>query len=366
VSGTEFASAEPFRLSLEIPSGSPEAFEQWRFGVAPLFAMDAPSAAERDRFHLSGASYQFSGLAVASVRSSPTVFDRGGRVIARSGLDQIDVITYLAGGCRLTVEGRETEVNTGDILLLDMTRPCRLLTSSYHHLSILLPRADIESFLPDAEMLHGLVLPHGTPLNTLLMSHMRTLYSEAPSFRNGDGDAAVRATAGLVAACADRSGTGGASAPFVKTSLAARRVRLLIQANLSDPHLGPEFLVKHGGVSRSTLYRLFEPMGGVRRYIRQRRLNRAFRLLSNPAQRGERIGSIASRCGFENDAVFSRAMRQAYRMSPSEVRAAASDDTQLAPNGDEGSTAFRDMNYWLAGFIERATRQGDVARTIRE
>lgn len=356
VSGAAFARTEPFQLGLEVLPGSGEAFEQWRFGVAPMFAMDAADAAERGRFHLAGMSYQFSGLAVGSVRSSATIFDRGGEVIARSGLDQIDVITYLAGRCRLTVAGQEREINAGDIFLLDMTRPCRLLTSSYHHLSILLPRADIESFLPDAEVVHGLILPSGTPLNTLLMSHMRALYSEAPSFRNGDGNAAARATAGLVAACADRLGSGGASAPLVETSLAARRVRLLIQSHLGDPHLGPEFLVKHGGVSRSTLYRLFEPMGGVRSYIRQRRLIRAFRLLSNPAQRSERIGSIASRCGFENDAVFSRAMRQAYGMSPSEVRAASWGDSSPAPDGEHDSTAFRYMNHWLAGYSGGAER----------
>jgi AraC-like DNA-binding protein len=52
------------------------------------------------------------------------------------------------------------------------------------------------------------------------------------------------------------------------------------------------------GLSRSALYRLFAPIGGISDYIRQRRLARA-RLALNASARGRGgIGKIARQFGF--------------------------------------------------------------------
>ena len=336
----------PFGAVLRVAAGSAEDFEHWHSSVAPMFAMDAADSEERGHFLLEGASYQFAGLAVASVTSSATVFDRDARVIARGGIDSILVQTYLTGGYRLAVAGRETDVNAGDICLLDMTSPCVLRGTAYTHLSIVVARTEIEALAPDLDALHGLILPRGTPLNKLLLSHMRALYAEAPSLGNSEGQAAARATAGLISACAAPGLAEREVGRRTNASLAGVRLRRLIEANLGDPELGPEFLVRNGGVSRATLYRLFAPMGGVRAHIQQQRLARAFRMLSNPARRGERVGAIAARCGFADDTVFSQALRRAYGMSASDIRATAADHS-TRPAAGEGS--FREVNRWLLG-----------------
>ena len=127
-----------------------------------------------------------------------------------------------------------------------------------------------------------------------------------------------------------------------------RGLRRLIEANLDDPTLGPDYLIADGSISRSTLYRLFEPFGGVAAYVRQRRLTRAFQILSDPATQHERIGTVAARCGFADDTVFSRAFRRAYGMSPNDIRAAA-DGRQGAGVGASGGHPFHDLNSWLIG-----------------
>lgn len=343
---------EPFQFTLRVAPGSAEDFEQWRFGVAPMFAMDAADAEGRASFALDGTAYQFPGLSVSSVSSSPTVFDRNRKVVARGGMDQVIVQAYLAGGYRLTVEGQETEVRAGDICVYDMTRPCLIRATSYLNITIIFARAALEPLVADIGALHGVILPHGSPLNTLLLSHMRLFYAEAPSLGNAEGIAAARATEGLIAACLGPSASGRDAARHATAVVAIQRLRRLIEVHLGDPDLGPDFLCRQGGVSRATLYRLFEPFGGVSNFIRQRRLARAFRMLSDPLFRTLHIHALAARCGFASYAAFSRALRQTYGMSPSDIRAGAGFGHA---SQDSGDGTFFALNRWLRG-IDVATQ----------
>ena len=346
MSGTAPRLSEPFRLKLHVPRGSSEGFEQWRFGMSPIFAIDVDGEVRRSRFWFESTAYQFAGMSVSQTSSVTALFDRSPQVVARSGIDQIVLTAYLDGGYRFTANGCEAEVKAGDIVILDLSRSCRMAAVNYTSLSVVVPRAALEPLIADIDRLHGLVLAHGAPLNTLLLSHMRTLYAEAPNLANGEGVAAASATEGLIAACLGPSAAGRETGRQATAAVAMQRLRRLIEAHLGDADLGPDFLCQHGGVSRATLYRLFEPFGGAGNYIRQRRLVRAYRMLCDPASSGERIRSVAARCGFNSQAIFSRALRRAYGMSPSDIRAGAGDGGAPAWRS-EGS--FAELNRWLRG-----------------
>ncbi|HEX4765705.1 MAG TPA: helix-turn-helix domain-containing protein [Lichenihabitans sp.] len=64
----------------------------------------------------------------------------------------------------------------------------------------------------------------------------------------------------------------------------------------------------------------FYEFGGVADYIKSRRLARAHFILGNPSGRLG-ISGIARMCGFQNDAHFSRSVRQAYGYTPGDARA---------------------------------------------
>jgi AraC-like DNA-binding protein len=78
-------------------------------------------------------------------------------------------------------------------------------------------------------------------------------------------------------------------------------------------------LCKLAGVSRSNLYRMFEPYGGVARYVQRQRLRRAHDLLADP-DCIRKIGSIANDYCFADASTFSRAFRHEFGYSPSDVR----------------------------------------------
>ncbi len=96
-------------------------------------------------------------------------------------------------------------------------------------------------------------------------------------------------------------------------------VRAFIVHNLDDPGLGPARLCRRFGLSRTRLYRLFEPFGGVAGYIREQRLDRAFRELAERDLGQRRLVEVALECGFDSQSHFCRLFRQRFGMTPGEA-----------------------------------------------
>lgn len=336
----------PFRLSLSVAPGNAREFDLWRCGYAPIYAADASHVRARSSFGAEMTGYLFGDVAIASDRSSAAVFERTTQTIARSGIDHISVLVYSAGGCALDIEGRAAELHVGDVCIFDMTRRSAVRAPDHANLAIVLPRALLAPHVADIDGLHGLILRRSTPLNTMLVSHMQTFFAEAPTLGLSDARAAAAGTAALVAAFAGPSAEGRDTIAQAAASLqAARRT---IEENLHDPDLGPDFVCRQLGMSRAKLYRLFEPIGGVSHYIQERRIARAYRIITDPAHARERVGAIAARCGFSNASVFSRAFRQAFGMSPAELRDAVG-RAETADIGLAGDSAFETMRRWLLG-----------------
>jgi AraC-like DNA-binding protein len=336
------------RLSLSVARGNAREFELWRWGHAPIYAMDAPHARARASFSSRMTGYIFGDIAIASDRSSAAVFERTGQTIARSGIDNVSLVVYSDGGCDLDIEGRAAELHAGDVCVLDMTRRSALRVTDHKNLSIVLPRALLAPYVADLDGLHGRILRRGAPLNAMLVRHLQTLFAEAPALGLSDARAAAGATAALVAAFVGPSPDGRDAIARTAAAASLQAARRTIEANLHDPGLGPEFVGRQLGMSRAKLYRLFEPIGGVGQYIQQRRMARAYQAITDPAQTRERVGEIAARCGFSNASVFSRAFRQAYGVSPTELRSAVG-RAGTADIGLSGDSGFHTMRRWLLG-----------------
>jgi AraC-like DNA-binding protein len=337
-----------FRLDVSVTPGNAREFDLWRSGMAPLFAMDSADSEARSSFGAQMTSYQFADVAIASGQASAATFERTAPLIARSGIDNIAVLVYAKGGCALDVEGRAAEVRAGDVCFLDLSRPVNLRAPDYESLTLILPRAALAPSLADLDGLHGQALQKSNPLNTILVNHLRTLFAQAPSLSAADGRAAAKGTAALIAAFAGPSANGRDTMARTESATSLHALRRFIEAHLYNMDMGPEFICRQLGISRAKLYRAFEPMGGVSHYILQRRLTLAYRMLIDPADADQRVGAIASRCGFGNVSVFSRAFRDAYAMSPTELRDAFERD-ELADVRFSGEAGFGTMSRWLLG-----------------
>ncbi|HEU4853701.1 MAG TPA: AraC family transcriptional regulator [Nitrosospira sp.] len=97
-------------------------------------------------------------------------------------------------------------------------------------------------------------------------------------------------------------------------------IKEFIDKSLALESLDAALIGHRFGMSRSSVYRMFESEGGVANYIRRRRLMQALSLLAlSPARGRPRILDIAIKCGFSSDMVFTRAFRKMFSMSPSMV-----------------------------------------------
>lgn len=99
------------------------------------------------------------------------------------------------------------------------------------------------------------------------------------------------------------------------------RICQTIERNLDNPELAPSRVAQAEGISERYLQKLFEGVGdNFSHYVRERRLQRAWSDLSNPAEAHRSISEIAYRYGFSDSAHFSRAFRHRFGLPPREFR----------------------------------------------
>jgi AraC-like DNA-binding protein len=156
-------------------------------------------------------------------------------------------------------------------------------------------------------------------LGRLLADYLFLLDRSLSQLNTAEIPYVVEATRSLVAVCLapSRDRLAEARRPIDATLLA--RARRLIDAELMKPDLGSDSLCAELGVSRSRLYRLFEPLGGIASYVRRQRLHRIRAALSNSMD-GRSIYRIAGQWGFVDASAFSRTFRHEFGISPKEAR----------------------------------------------
>lgn len=337
-----------FRLDISVARGNAQEFELLRSGLSPLFAIDAADRRERPSFRARMTSYQFADIALSASNTSAANYERTTQTIARSAVDNVCLLVYSQGGCRFGADGRSAEIHPGDVCIFDMTRPSTVQATDFADLSVVLPRALLGSQLADIDGLHGQVLAKSHPLNAMLVNHLRTLYAQAPVLSVSDVRAAAQGATALIAAFAGASENGREGIRKAAAASSLQAARRIIETNLHNRVLGPDFICSQLGMSRAKLYRLFEPTGGVSQYILQRRMARAYRSLIDPMQARERVSTIAARCGFSDASIFSRAFRQVHGQSPTDFRDACARIDTL-DTGHSFDNDFATMRRWLLG-----------------
>lgn len=114
-----------------------------------------------------------------------------------------------------------------------------------------------------------------------------------------------------------------------------RQIQRFIDANLDNPRLSSSMILAHHGVSRASLYRMFESIGGVRNYITDLRTSRA---LLEVWQSGGGYGAIRSaqdRWRFSSQPNFNRTVHRLFGNSPKRLLStAARYDAAFRPKSD--------------------------------
>jgi AraC-like DNA-binding protein len=173
-----------------------------------------------------------------------------------------------------------------------------------------------------------------TGMGRLFSDYLIDVADRLPSLAPADLPGLAAATRAMILACVSpsRDHLEAAAGPIATVLL--ERARQLVQSRLLDPKLESEMVRRELGISRTRLYNLFEPFGGVMHYIQHRRLLSAYAALVDPNDR-RLIFQIAEERGFSDGAEFSRAFKRAFGDSPSDVRKRGGGGTPCRLNLDD-------------------------------
>jgi len=235
--------------------------------------------------------------------------------------------------------------NGSTLNLIDFGQALDFAPISSHNICIILPRDTVVDAVGGAEYLHDVNL--AGPGIDLLKGFIILLNQQAPNLLREQADGTSKALVDLMAATLSTAPNGQERGRNAVTMAVTQRARHYVNSNLDNPDLSPTRIARSLGMSRSALYRLFEPIGGVAAFVLERRLERAYRLLSDP-QDMRLVSSIAHALGFASESHFARAFRQRFGHTPSEVRAGAR-ESLLKQSGGQHPFSDRPFASWLNG-----------------
>lgn len=294
----------------------------WRDQTSSFLDIAVSHAQVADGFRATLDHYRVDGMTFLDASTDPTTQTR---TVARISTDTMRdyVFHVLVGGGIETTTGlyprRKAQQSRPGILALDMNQPMRMARECRSQvMALFLPRALVESMLPDAESLHGRVIDYASPLARLFLGELEALSSNIGAMSEAEARGAMTTCAHLiVGAFAQQCGLRGNARAAVRAAVFSR-VRRHVEHNLHEPELSMESIVGASQLSRATLYRLFEHEGGLAAYIRNRRLREAAHELIRFPQAP--VVEIAYGLGFRSAADFNHAFRRAYDMPPRDFR----------------------------------------------
>lgn len=247
------------------------------------------------------------------------------RTIARISQDSVRSMAFhiVMDGDAATLVSRpgkrlDTPLDVG-VLAVDFDQPLHVLRGACRHVTLFVPRATLQEVFPDPGALHGRVLPANEAAAQLIRRRLNAFSASVAHLSFDDAIVRLREIVQLIIeAFGEQAGVRG-SKPAMARALAFDTARRFVQGNFAESDLSAESVIESLGLSRATVYRLFQHEGGLHAYIRHLRLRAAADdLVRFP---GVPITEIAFSVGFKSASDFTRAFRRAYGFAPQEVRA---------------------------------------------
>ena len=281
--------------------------------------------------------WSFGALALSRNTAPGVSIERSARQVRRDSIDHWVVRVARTGASRYRSASACFVTSPGVPALFSLGEPSESDRTNADWLSLYIPRDAFPELSVGLAALGAGVLE--TPGAALLADYLLLLERRLSAMTPEQVPVLATATRSMIAACLLTGIAPKAVSPVDKATAQIERIRQVIRQNIGRATLDPQRICRLAGVSRSVLYRLFEPHGGVAHYIQGQRLHMAHAMLS---ERGCRlsVGEIGERVGFFDASTFSRVFRREFGYTPGEARSAGQQGLRAAGAETMHSTSF--------------------------
>lgn len=297
--------------------------EGWRQTVGVCLESSLSIHESSTEFSASIEGYLLDDIVFSRPQATRQKFDRTGLRIARDGLDHYMIELFFSGHMEMQVHGGAIRNSPGQIVGFDLGDTLDSFNSDFDLICIFIPRARLAPLLVRPDSLHGAIPDVETGPGLVLSTFLQALYRALPTLSPSDAPATANAMLQLTAAAFNSAAGETDVVPDARRHSLWMRAQLYIRENLASRNLSAGDIALGLGTSRTALYELFEPLGGVAAHIREMRLRKCLQEIVSPRHAATRIAEIAYRWGFDDPSVFSRAFRQRFGCAPGDARALA-------------------------------------------
>jgi AraC-like DNA-binding protein len=305
---------------------APDRFAAFNEAAAASVAPTMNRSAHQDDFRAIVQAADLGPVQLSTLTIPSVTARRTPALIRRSDPEMYHAALVTAGRHCLEHAGRQGSAGRGDLMLYDTSQPYAV----HPHgdggpaacIIVQVPRTALTLGPRQIAPLLAAPLSGAAGIGGLLAQFLTGLVTTADTLRQADALNLGTVLTDLVAALAAHElDLRQPVLPPPSRQVLLLRIRAYIQAQLSDPELGPTQIAAARHISVRYLHKLFEDQDTtVSAWIRGQRLTQARRDLTDPALCDQPVHVIAARWGFGHASQFSRAFRAAYGYPPSECR----------------------------------------------
>lgn len=321
-------------------------FQAWRAHMAPLADVHLPEGVSPDQgFFAEQTGWRLGDLLIVQQHTSAHSYARSRSMLRSSPIDHWNFGVLHSGHSWTEVDRRVTETGPGALFLRSLGYPCRGRATESAGVFLFMPYELLADDAGILEAANNSVLAGS--LAELVLNYISGIEANLGNLTADELPGIVHTVRDMVVSCVAASVTPDASGSQTNKGMMERAHRY-IHLNLHSADLSPDAICRAIGISRTRLYQLFEPSGGVLNYIRKRRLQQAHAALSDPMD-SRSIAEIAEAAGFDVAANFTRAFGHEFGTTPRKVRNAATSKRPAAPVAPPRRHGGATIGDWLEG-----------------
>ncbi|MBD9728075.1 helix-turn-helix domain-containing protein [Streptomyces caniscabiei] len=298
--------------------------ESWREAVSQtLVPLEVLPRACAD-FRASLRSAQLGPVQFSAITAEPHTVARTRRHIGSDAPDFFQVTLQLTGHGVLTQRDRQAQVGPGELVIYDTRYPFTYdLDQPHSGLVVMFPRPMLPLSASDLARVAATPVSCHDGLGLVVRPFLYELARQMEHLEERGTSRLADNVVGLIGTMLAEQAGGDPAAGHDGPGLLTQRILIYMEQRLADPGLSPERIAAAHRISRRYLYKLLAAQGHtVSGWIREHRLVRCRRDLTDPALDHLPVGAIGARWGFTDPAHFSHAFKASYGMSPREARAA--------------------------------------------